>query len=149
MPDGLHGPGHSYRFVRMELRFRFLSALLALIGLLTFSVEGVWATTCASNMEVGSVAGSVDQTAQELSCSAEASVVRGNGAEMPDGSESGAPHCPSMPMGAAGACGAVLALPADAPPQLTSYLPEAQLSPRTESAHELLLAGAFFRPPIA
>lgn len=133
----------------MKLRFRFLAALLALIGLLTFSVEGVWAATCASNMEVRPAAGSADQTAQVMSCAAEASAVRGNGAEMPDGNEPGAPHCPSMPMGATGACGAVLALPADVSPQLTSILPEAQLSPRTDRVHELLLAGAFFRPPIA
>ena len=133
----------------MKLRFHFLAALLALIGLLTFSVEGVWAATCASDMEAGSTNDSIDQTAQAMSCSAEASVVRGNDAELPDGNESGAPHCPSMPMGAGGACGAVLALPADVSPQLTSFLPEAQLSPLTDRVHELLLAGAFFRPPIA
>ena len=133
----------------MKLRFRFFAALLALVGLLAFSVEGAWATTCASSMETESASGSAGIAAQAMSCSAEASAVRGNVKGMPDGNESGAPHCPSMPMGAAGACGVMLALPADLSPQLTSILPEAQLSPRTESVRELLLAGAFFRPPIA
>lgn len=133
----------------MKLRFRFLAALFALFGLLTFSVEGVWAATCATNMEAGSAAPSADRAAPAQSCSAEAASLRPSGAELPGGNDSGAPHCPSMPMGPTGACGAVLALPADVSPQLTSTLPEAQLSPRTDRVHELLLAGAFFRPPIA
>lgn len=132
----------------MKLRFRFLAALLALVGLLTFSVEGAWAATCTSNMETEPAGGPADQLTQVMSCSA-SSAVRGNDAELPNGNEPGAPYCPSMPMGAAGACGAALAVPADVSPQLTSILPEAQLSPRTDRVHELLLAGAFFRPPIA
>ena len=128
----------------MKLRFRFLAALLALIGLLTFSVEGAWAAPCATKMEMGSAA-----PASAQDCAGEAAALRANDAELPDGSSSGAPHCPSMPMGAAGACGAALAVPAHIPPQLTPSLPGAQLSPRTDSVRELLLAGAFFRPPIA
>jgi hypothetical protein len=133
----------------MKLRFRFLAALFALIGLLAISVEGVWAATCAAQMEAGSAAPSADRAAQAQSCSADAAAFRVNDADPAGGSDSDAPHCPSMPMGAAGACGAVLALPADLSPQFAPSLPESRLSPRTESLHELLLAGAFFRPPIA
>jgi hypothetical protein len=130
----------------MKLRFRLLAAFFALIGLLTFSVEGAWAATCAMEMDTGAAA---NPAARTQSCSAEAAAFRVSGAEMPDGNDSGAPHCPSMPLGATGACGAVLALPADLSPQLAPSLPEAQLSPRTDRVHELLLAGVLFRPPIA
>ena len=54
-----------------------------------------------------------------------------------------------MPMGVAGACGAVLATLPDALPVLTPPLVEAQISPRMDSVRESLLAGVFFRPPIA
>lgn len=129
----------------MKLRFRLLAAFIALIGLLTFSVEGAWAATCAMKMDPASA----DPAARMQSCSAEAAAFHASDAEMPDGNDSGAPHCPSMPMGATGACGAVLALPADLSPRLAPSLPEAQLSPRTDRVHELLLAGVLFRPPIA
>ena len=130
----------------MKLRFRFLAALFALIGLLTFSVEGAWAASCA---EMGSTDSGVGHAAQAEPCSPEAAAAHADGADMPHGSDSGAPHCPGMPMGAAGACGAALALPADSSPQLAPSVLEAQLSLRADSVHELLLAGAFFRPPIA
>jgi hypothetical protein len=54
-----------------------------------------------------------------------------------------------MPVSAAGVCGAVLALPAYPSPRLAPSLSEAQLSPHTDNFRELLLATAFFRPPIA
>jgi hypothetical protein len=129
----------------MKLRVRFLAALLALIGLLTFSVEGAWAASCA---EMGSADSGMGHAAQAESCSFGAAAVHANGADMPDG-ESGAPHCPGMPMGAAGACGAALALPTDSSPELAHSVLEAQLSLPADRVHELLLAGAFFRPPIA
>jgi hypothetical protein len=133
----------------MKLRFRPLAALIALIGFLAVSAEGAWAAACTANMEMGSTSVSASVESQAKQCSADAAALRANGAEAPDGNDPGLPHCPSMPLGAAGACGAALALPADLAPQLAPSLREAQLSPRTNSAHELLLAGAFFRPPIA
>lgn len=137
------------KFGRMKLRFRLLGAFFALIGLLTFSVEGVWAATCATNMEAESATSSVEQASQAQSCSVDAAASRANDADLPNGNDSGSPHCPRMPMDAAGTCGAALALPAAISPQLISTPPELQLAPRTDRVPELLLARAFFRPPIA
>jgi hypothetical protein len=132
----------------MKLRPRFFAALFALIGLLTVSVSGAWAATCATTMETGSAAPAAGAVAPAMPCSGAASL-HAQGTELPDGHESGTSPCPSMPMSATGACGAVLALPADPSPRLAPSLSEAQLSPDTDSVRELLLAGAFFRPPIA
>lgn len=131
----------------MKLRFRFFAALLALLGLLTVSVEGAWAAACGA-MEVESTVSAADGVTQAKSCTAAAAAFHASGAEVPDGNGSDAPHCPSMPMGAT-ACGVALALPAILSLQLSPVLPKAQLSPHTNSMRELLLAGAFFRPPIA
>lgn len=132
----------------MKLRLRFLAALLALIGLLTFSVQGAWAATCAVNMETESTTSSADGMGQAPSCSADAAGLHAQDTELPGGSGLAAPPCPGMPMGASGACGAVLAIPSDVPPSLALPLAEAQLSPRADHVRESLLAGVFFRPPI-
>lgn len=133
----------------MKLRSRFLAALLALVGLLTVSVNGAWAATCAADMEVECGAPSAQVATEMQSCAADVSATRTDCSGLPDGSGSSAPHCPSMPLSTANACGVVLALPAEVSLQTVLSLPEARLFPRTEHAHELLLAAAFFRPPIA
>lgn len=130
----------------MKLRFRFLAALLALIGLLTFSVQGAWAATCA--VETEATTSAADPMGQAPSCAAAAAGLHAQDAELPGGSGPAAPPCPGMPMGASGACGAVLAIPTDVSPSLALPLAEAQLSPRTDHVRESLLAGVFFRPPI-
>lgn len=133
----------------MKLRFRFFATLLALVGLLAVSVQGAWAASCAASMGPEHGAPSVSGGTEAHLCSAEVTASRAGGSELPDGSGSGAPSCPSMPMSATSGCGAVLALPAVVSPHLASFSSDARLSPRTDSAHELLLAAAFFRPPIA
>ncbi|MBW3570512.1 MAG: hypothetical protein KY467_05355 [Gemmatimonadetes bacterium] len=130
----------------MKLRFRFLAALLALFGFLTSSVQGAWAATCASNMEMGV---SADAASAGPSCSVEAVAFRA-----PDGHDSDtggpiAPHCPTMPMGAGGACGAFSAVASDPALPVTTSPVEARLSPHADDVREFLLAGVFFRPPIA
>ena len=133
----------------MRLRFRFLTALFALLGLLTVSVDGAWASACAAGMETESAASTVRPATQAMSCAAEMAVSHTNRAALPDGSDSGGPECPSMPMSAAGACGAALALPGYDSLLLEPSTPEAQSFVPTDHAHELMLAAAFFRPPIA
>lgn len=148
--DGLPGLGNACNFYAMNHRFRFLAALLALIGLLTFSVQGAWAATCAVNMETESSSLAADPLTQAPSCADMGAGAHAEDVDFPDGdSGPAAPHCPAMPMGVAGACGAVLATLSDASPVLTPPLVEAQISPRMDSVRESLLAGVFFRPPIA
>ena len=130
----------------MKLRFRFLAALFAFLGLLTVSVEGAWAAACGMEMETGSA---TSTTTQGERCSLGADVSLGHDAGLPDGTGSGAPHCPAMPMGAAGACGAAAALPAHPSPPLIASTLDARLSPVQGDLRELLLAVAFFHPPIA
>jgi hypothetical protein len=133
----------------MKLRFRFLTALFALLGLLTISVDGAWASTCAAGMEVESAASAVHPASQDMSCGAGMAALSTSGAELPGESHKGGSECPSMPMSAAGACGAALALPGYTSSLLEPSSPEALSFVPTDHAHELLLAAAFFRPPIA
>lgn len=133
----------------MKLRFRFLTALFALLGLLTVSVDGAWASTCAAGMEMESAATAVRPVSQDTSCGAAMAALATTGAELPGEDHTGGSECPSMPMSAAGGCGAALALPGYASPLLESSSPEAQSFVPTDNARELLLAAAFFRPPIA
>ena len=130
----------------MKPRFRFLAALLALLGLLTFSVQGAWAATCATNMEMGF---SADPASAGPSCSVEAAAAHAPDAKGPDSGGPNSPHCPTMPIGAGGACGAVFAVTSDLALALTASPAEAPLSPRADDIRESLLAGVFFRPPIA
>lgn len=129
----------------MKLRFRFLVALFALLGLLTVSVEGAWAAVCAVEVETESVTSAATQGER---CSSGTTISLGDDAGTPDGSHSGVPHCPAMPMGAGGACGAAAALPADPSAPLIASALEARLSPIQGDLRELLLAVAVFHPPI-
>lgn len=126
----------------MKLRFRLLAAFFAVLGLLAVSAEGAWAAACAVEVEA-------ESATQGERCSSGAAVSLGDDAGMPHGHDAGAPHCPAMPMGAAGACGAAAALPADRSPLLIVSTPEARLSPIQGDLRELLLAAAVFHPPIA
>lgn len=130
----------------MKLRFRLLAALFATLGLLTVSVEAAWAAPCAVDMESGSEARAATQGER---CSSEMAVSLSHETGLPDGNHSGAPHCPAMPMGAAGACGVAAALPADSSPPMIASALEARLAPIQGNLRELLLAVAFFHPPIA
>ena len=133
----------------MKLRFRFLAALFALFGLLTVSADGAWASTCAAGMEMESAAETLRHASQDTYCGAAMAALATTGAELPGEDHAGGSECPSMPISAAGACGAALALPGYASPLLESSSPEAESFVPTDDARELLLAAAFFRPPIA
>jgi hypothetical protein len=132
----------------MKLRFRLLAALLALVGLPGFTAGGAWAASCASQMEAETLPAenAVEPGAQ---CLTTAGLSQADESRQGSGSDSGAPHCPYMPMGAAGACGAALALPAESSPEFELSIPEARLSLPPDDVRELLLAAHFFRPPIA
>lgn len=130
----------------MKLRVRFLAALVALLGLLTFSVQGAWAATCVTNMDMGF---SVDPASAGPSCSADAAALHAPDAQVPDSGAPSAPHCPILPMGAGAGCGAVFAVTSGPALPLTPSPVEARLSPRADDMREFLLAGVFFRPPIA
>lgn len=133
----------------MKLRFRFLAALFALVALSLSTVGGVWAS-CAAEMEAetGAVS-SLDAADPGTTCMAGTGMSRAGDSVQGDGSHSGAPHCPTMPMGATGACGAALALPADSSPEIGLSILEARLSLSPDDTRDLLLAAHFFRPPIA
>jgi hypothetical protein len=130
----------------MKLRFRLFAAFFAVLGLLAVSAEGSWAAACAVEVETESATSAGTHGER---CSSGAAVSLGDEAGMPLGHDSGAPHCPAMPMGAAGACGAAAALPSDAPSPLIAPTLEARLSPVQGDLRELLLAVAVFHPPIA
>ncbi|MGH7458150.1 MAG: hypothetical protein ACREKN_03565 [Longimicrobiaceae bacterium] len=134
----------------MKLRFRFLAALLALVAPLTFTAQGAWAASCAGQMgsETGAVS-SLDAAAPGTTCMAGRDMVPAGDSGQGDGNDSGAPHCPTMPMGATGACGAAFALPADSSPEIGLSVLEARPSISPDDVRDLLLAADFFRPPIA
>jgi hypothetical protein len=133
----------------MNSRFRNLAALFALLALTVGTVQGLWASTCLMEMAVDTTA-STEAVAPSAMCThgMSATISDRGGSYLTDGGPD-APHCPAMPMGVAGSCGAVMALPAGSSLSLEPSALEALLPRFPNEARDLLLAAAFFRPPIA
>jgi hypothetical protein len=132
----------------MNLRFHHFAALFALLALTMGMVQGLWASTCLMEMPVATTASTEAVAPSGMCTHGMIAVSDGTGPSQDDGGP-GAPHCPFMPMGVAGSCGAVMALPAGSSLSLEPSSPEALLPRFPNEARDLLLAAAFFRPPIA
>lgn len=132
----------------MNSRFRHLSALFALIALTMGMVQGLWASSCSMEMPVATTA-STEAVAPSGVCTHAMSALTDRVGSSQDDSGPDAPPCPFVPMGMAGSCGAVVALPAGSSVSLEPSSPEALLPRLPNEARDLLLAAAFFRPPIA
>jgi hypothetical protein len=132
----------------MNSRIRHVAALFALIALTIGTVQGLWASTCLMEMPVATTA-STEAAAPSGVCTHGMSAISDGISPSQDDGGTGAPHCPFMPMGVAGSCGAVMAFPAGSSLSLEPSSPEALLPRFPNEARDLLLAAAFFRPPIA
>ena len=128
----------------MQIRFRSMAALVALLTLSLFWAESIWASMCPPDMEMGGPAAVMGEMGQpEGSCPM--------GAPTPERSDDGpskAPHCPFVP---AGASSCTVGVPfvanvrlADAPSG-----EHALLLASSDHAKDLLLAIALFHPPRA
>ena len=132
----------------MNTRFRHLAALFALSALTVGAVQGLWASTCPMEMPVATTA-SMEAVAPSGVCTHGMTALSDRTASSQDEDRPDAPPCPFMPIGMAGSCGAVVALPAGSSISLEPSSPEALLPRFPDEARDLLLAAAFFRPPIA
>lgn len=132
----------------MRFGFHHLSALLALLALTVIPVQGLWASACPREMEA-SVARAVSAEASPSSGVCTHNVAADQAGPSSDGDRSDAPHCPPMPMGVAGSCATMLALPAGSYLSLEPSSPEALLPRFPNDARDLLISAVFFRPPIA
>lgn len=132
----------------MNLRLRYLVALIALTALTVGTVQGLRASTCPMKTAVGVVA-STKVAAPHGVCVHGKIVVSNRTDSYPDRGGPDAPHCPLMPTGIAGSCNAVMALPSESPVALEPFFAHTLLRRLSVQTRDLLLAAAFFRPPIA
>ena len=143
--------GQAVPYKDMNSRFRHLAALFALIALIALiagAVQGLWASTCLMEMPV-ITAVSTEAAASSGFCTHGMSAVEDRAGSSQDDSRPDESRCPFMPMGTAGSCGVITALPAESSFALEPSSPEALHSRLPNGARDLLLATAFFRPPIA
>lgn len=145
---GLYGGRTGRTLEDMNSRFRHVAALLALVALTAGVVQGLWASTCLMAMPVATAA-STEAAAPSGVCTHRMSAVSDGAGSSQDDSRSDTPHCPFMPSGMANSCGAAMALPAESSVALEPSSPDALLPRLRNEARDLLLAAAFFRPPIA
>lgn len=131
----------------MNSRLRHLVALIALIALTVGTVQGLRASTCPMKTALGVVA-STKVTSPHGVCVHGKIVVTDRTSSYPDGGSPDAPHCPLTPTGMAGSCNAVMALPSESPVALDPFFAQTLLPRFSNQARDLLLAAAFFRPPI-
>ncbi len=130
--------------IRMKIRFRSLAALVALIALSLFWVEGLWASMCPTAMEMGG-------PTAEVADMGPASDACPTGMPLPgdsDGGRSDAPHCPFVPVGAS-YCAVGVPLAADVGTPEVPSSEGASLAGSPDHAKDLLLAVALFHPPRA
>lgn len=131
----------------MKAHFRHLAALLALIALTAIAVQGLWASTCPLDMP--SAVSTTEVAGPEGSCVHAQPAVTSAANPGQNQGPSHAPDCPLMPMGMTGSCGAVVAVPAESTLTLAASLHEVRFPRMQNEVRDLLLATAFFRPPIA
>ena len=132
----------------MNSRLRHLVALIALIALTAGTVQGLRASTCPMKTALGVVA-STKVAAPHGVCAHGTIFVSDRTDSYPNGGGPDAPHCPLMPTGIAGSCNAVMALPSESPGALEPFFAQTLLPRLSNQTRDLLLAAAFFRPPIA
>jgi hypothetical protein len=131
----------------MKLRIRF-GALMALLALLVYFAEGVWAATCPPTMSMTGVEEVVERDAAEHSCPMAANHTSSGETESPEQSRSEAPVCPFGPVGAGSSCVAA-SLPATTVRIAPSFPAGSLLTPSPDAARDLILAAALFHPPKA
>lgn len=125
-----------------------MAALFAIIALTAGAVQGLWASTCLMEMSVTTTT-STEDAAPSVLCTHGMDPVADLTGSSDGDSAPDAPHCPFTPMGFTGSCGAGIALGAESSISLEPSSPEALLPRFSNGAPDLLLAAAFFRPPIA
>ena len=130
----------------MSSRFRHLAAIFALIALTVGTVQGLWAATC--HMEMSAETTAPPPPAQLGSGIHGVSALADGAGSSRDDAGPEAPHCPFAPMGMAGVCGPVTAVPAESSAATNPASAETRLPCLAIEARDLLLAHAFFRPPI-
>lgn len=134
----------------MKSHFRFFAALFALIAFTAFLAEGLWASTCYTEMGSGAfTTSSMEGEAPSGACAAGMIMPSTDESGDTDGSHSGVPHCPLIPVGATGSCTGVVSLPAGPLDDLAPSPEGALLSLAPDQARDLLLVAAFFHPPRA
>ena len=131
----------------MMTRIRFVAALFALVALSIAGVGGLWASTCAGDVDSDTASAAASMAG---GCGAEmASMMTGNGSEDTKSPDPEGPHCPMAPAASSGACSTVATVPAEAP-DFSALSPESAIVPLSASqTRDLLLVSAFFRPPRA
>ena len=128
-------------------RIRVFAALFALIALSLAGVGGLWASTCAPDVDSGTA-------------SAAASLMDGCGGEMasmmnvdrPEDTKSTqpeGPQCPMAPVASSGACTTVATVPSEAADFSVLSLENVIVPLSPDQTRDLLLSSAFFRPPRA
>ena len=132
----------------MNLSFRHIGALLALIALTVGTVQGLWASTCVMEMSVVTTA-STEAAAPFSGCPHGMSAVSTRVEASQEEGGPDAPRCPFMPMGVTGSCGTAMALSAQSPVSMDLSPGEILLPPFPKDVRDLLLVAPFFRPPIA
>lgn len=131
----------------MNSRFRGLAALLALLALSLFWVEGLWASMCSADMEMEMP---VAAQATDAGAPAAPPMARGQTGQSheQDGKGSQAPDCPLTAAGAASCTGAVALAPSSAVPSVVAAADEFAVA-SSDHAKDLLLAISLLRPPRA
>ncbi|MEW5926082.1 MAG: hypothetical protein AB1941_01215 [Gemmatimonadota bacterium] len=131
----------------MMTRIRLFAALFALIALSLAGAGALWASTCASGMDSGTVSAAdsmADDRGVEMAPMMDADRSEDTQPTHPEG-----PQCPMASAAASGVCSTVATVPAEAP-DFTALLPEGAIVPLSASqTRDLLLVSAFFRPPRA
>jgi hypothetical protein len=150
--DRSPGPNGSPTFDEgMKVRFHFLAGLLALLALTATAVEGLWASTHRAEMGTRTIAAAsarMDGPSAPVAPDCPAEMAHAH-PSCQGGGNPDAPQCPSMPLGMASSCMGAVALPVESFPHFEPS-PEGTLSLRSpDQTRDLLLALAFFRPPIA
>ena len=137
----------------MRIRFHLLAGLLAVLALTATAVEGLWASTQHAEMGTRTIVAASalirgpSAPVSPADCPAE--MAHSRSSCQGGGGNPNAPPCPSMPLGMVSSCAGAVALPVESFPHFEPS-PEGTRSLRSpDQTRDLLLALAFFRPPIA
>lgn len=128
----------------MKLRFRFLAALFALVGLFLFQVEGLWASSACSEMEMPAASQVADAGSHPEACP----MGEPGHSHEQDGKGHQGPVCPLMPAGPTSCVGGVALLSSSDEPDLGIAEDEFSTA-SSDHAKDLLLAVSLLRPPRA
>lgn len=129
----------------MNRRFRFLSALFALMAIALFQVEALWASAaCALEMEMPVATQTADAETHPGGCA------MGQHGQKHDHERQGsqAPDCLLMPAGTASCTGGAALVPLSDEPSVGPAGVESSVA-SSDHAKDLLLAASLLRPPQA